>query len=51
MEEHELLPSQRLRDLEGEVAAEIAAAVAFAEGGPLEPVADLLRDVYTPAGS
>jgi pyruvate dehydrogenase E1 component alpha subunit len=51
MEEHELLPSQRLRDLEGEVAAEIAAAVAFAEGGPLEPVEDLLRDVYTPAGS
>jgi pyruvate dehydrogenase E1 component alpha subunit len=51
MEEQGLLPSQRLRDLEGEVAAEIAAAVAFAEAGPLEPVADLLRDVYTPAGS
>jgi pyruvate dehydrogenase E1 component alpha subunit len=51
MEEQELLPSQRLRDLQGGVAAEIAAAVAFAEGGPLEPVADLLRDVYTPAGA
>jgi TPP-dependent pyruvate/acetoin dehydrogenase alpha subunit len=51
MEEQELLPSRRLRDLEAEVAAEIAAAVAFAEGGPLEPVDDLLRDVYTPAGS
>jgi len=51
MEEQGLLPSPRLRDLEGEVAAEITAAVAFAEGGPLEPVADLLRDVYTPAGS
>jgi pyruvate dehydrogenase E1 component alpha subunit len=49
VEEQDLLPSQRLRDLEGEVAAEIAAAVAFAESGPLEPVADLLRDVYSPA--
>jgi pyruvate dehydrogenase E1 component alpha subunit len=51
MEEEGLLPSQRLRELQGGVAAEIAAAVAFAEGGPLEPVADLLRDVYTPAGA
>jgi len=51
MEEEGLLPSQRLRDLQGGVAAEIAAAVAFAEGGPLEPVDDLLRDVYTPAGA
>jgi len=51
MEEEGLLPSQRLRDLQDGVAAEIAAAVAFAEGGPLEPVADLLRDVYTPAGA
>ena len=51
MEEEGLLPSQRLRDLQDGVAAEIAAAVALAEGGPLEPVADLLRDVYTPAGA
>jgi TPP-dependent pyruvate/acetoin dehydrogenase alpha subunit len=31
--------------IEAEVAAEIDAAVAFAEAGTLEPVADLLRDV------
>jgi pyruvate dehydrogenase E1 component alpha subunit len=30
------------------VAAEIDAAVAFAEAGPLEPIEDLTRDVYTP---
>jgi pyruvate dehydrogenase E1 component alpha subunit len=34
--------------LEHEVAAAIAAAVAEAEAGPLEPVADLLKDVGTP---
>ena len=46
-----LLPPQRLRDLQGEVAAEIAAAVAFAESGPLEPEGNLLQDVYTPVGT
>lgn len=35
-------------ELESRVAAEIAEAVAFAEAGPWEPVADLLKDVYTP---
>ena len=49
LEEQDLLPSQRMQELEEEVAGEIAAAVAFAEAGPLEPVDDLLRDVYTPA--
>lgn len=34
--------------LEQGVAAEIAEAVAFAEAGDWEPVADLLKDVYTP---
>ena len=48
LEEQDLLPSQRMQELEEEVAGEIAAAVAFAEAGPLEPVDDLLRDVYTP---
>jgi pyruvate dehydrogenase E1 component alpha subunit len=35
--------------IEAEVAAEIHDAIEFAEGSPLEPVEDLLRDVYTPA--
>jgi pyruvate dehydrogenase E1 component beta subunit/2-oxoisovalerate dehydrogenase E1 component len=34
--------------LEAGVAAEIDAAVAFAEAGTWEPVEDLIRDVYTP---
>ncbi len=34
--------------MEGEVAREIEEAVAFAEAGTLEPVADLTRDVTTP---
>ena len=34
--------------LEAEAAAEVEAAVAFAEAGSLEPLADLERDVYTP---
>ncbi|HEU5303927.1 MAG TPA: pyruvate dehydrogenase (acetyl-transferring) E1 component subunit alpha [Gemmatimonadales bacterium] len=44
------LAPQRLREIQERIAAEIAAAVAFAESGPLEPVDDLLRDVYTRAG-
>ncbi|HEU5303605.1 MAG TPA: thiamine pyrophosphate-dependent enzyme, partial [Gemmatimonadales bacterium] len=44
------LAPQRLREIQERIAAEIAAAVAFAESGPLEPVDDLLRDVYTQAG-
>jgi len=37
--------------IEREVAAEIAAAVTFAETSPFEPAADLLRDVHTAAGA
>ncbi|WP_349617727.1 pyruvate dehydrogenase (acetyl-transferring) E1 component subunit alpha [Azotobacter salinestris] len=43
-----LLDETGLDALEGEASAEVEAAVAFAEAGSLEPVEDLLRDVYTP---
>jgi pyruvate dehydrogenase E1 component alpha subunit len=43
-----ILTDHRWRVLEADVAREVDAAVAFAEAGPLEPVADLTRDVYTP---
>jgi pyruvate dehydrogenase E1 component alpha subunit len=36
--------------LEGEIAAELEAAVRFAEDSPWEPVADLLKDVVTVEG-
>jgi pyruvate dehydrogenase E1 component alpha subunit len=36
-----------LADMETAVAGEVAEAVAFAEAGPWEPVADLLKDVCT----
>jgi pyruvate dehydrogenase E1 component alpha subunit len=36
--------------LEGEIAAEIEAAIAFAEQGSWEPVEDLAKDVYAPVG-
>ena len=41
------------RSMEARVAREVDAAVRFAEGGGLEPVGDLARDVYTasPAGA
>lgn len=53
---------QRLREMSGLTDAglaqveqwaadEVAAAVAFAESGPWEPVDDLTRDVYTPQSS
>ena len=41
-------PSALAADLEADVAAEIAQAVAFAEAGTWEPVEDLTRDVHTP---
>jgi pyruvate dehydrogenase E1 component alpha subunit len=44
-----VLTDTGLAALEQDVAAAIAAAVAEAEGGPWEPVADLLKDVQTPA--
>jgi pyruvate dehydrogenase E1 component alpha subunit len=37
--------------IEAEAAAEVAGAVRAAEEGPLEPVEDLERDVYTPGAS
>lgn len=41
-----LLPAD-LDALEGAVAAEVEAAVQYAEGAPWEPVEDLIKDVYT----
>jgi pyruvate dehydrogenase E1 component alpha subunit len=46
--EEGLLADADLAELEAAVAAEIDAAVRFAEDGPWEPVEDLTRDVYTP---
>jgi pyruvate dehydrogenase E1 component alpha subunit len=43
-----ILTDKSWSDMEAGVAAEIAAAVAFAEAGPWEPVENLTRDVYTP---
>jgi len=43
-----LLDDAGLASLEAEVAAEVQAAIAFAEAGPLEPVEDLERDVLAP---
>ncbi|MGE5760751.1 MAG: thiamine pyrophosphate-dependent enzyme, partial [Gemmatimonadota bacterium] len=43
-----LLTDVAVTALEQEVAAVVAAAVAEAEAGPLEPVAELLKDVLTP---
>ena len=49
MTEHDPLDrSNDARDLEQAVAAEIEAAVAAAEAGPLEPVEDLAKDVLAP---
>jgi pyruvate dehydrogenase E1 component alpha subunit len=42
-----LLPATARQQLEDEIAAEIADAVAFAESGSLEPVASLERFVYS----
>jgi pyruvate dehydrogenase E1 component alpha subunit len=36
--------------LDAEVEEEVAAAVAFAEAGSLEPIEELYRDLYTPQG-
>jgi len=46
LEAQGLLAAEALGQLEAEAEAEVAGAVAEAEAGPLEPVADLLRDVY-----
>ena len=49
IEAADLLDAQALSDIEAAVAAEVEAAVAFAEAGTWEPLEDLTRDVYTPA--
>ncbi len=43
-----LLTDEALAGTESRVADQVAAAVAFAEAGPWEPVEDLTKDVYTP---
>ena len=50
LEAQGLLAAETLGGLEAEADAEVAGAVAEAEAGPLEPVADLLRDVSGTAG-
>jgi pyruvate dehydrogenase E1 component alpha subunit len=47
LRELRLLTDQDFAAIAAAVAAEIDAAVAFAEAGPWEPVEDLTRDVYT----
>ena len=47
LREQGLLDDARLAEVEAEVAAEIAEAVAFADEAPVEPLEDLLKDVYT----
>ena len=41
------LPDEQHRDLENSIKEEIDKAIAFAEAGPLEPIEDLLKDVFT----
>ena len=43
-----LVDASTVTAIEGSVAEEVAAAVAFAEAGTWEPVEQLTRDVYTP---
>jgi pyruvate dehydrogenase E1 component alpha subunit len=45
-----LLTDAEIASIETAVASEIDQAVAFAEAAPLEPVEELLKDVYTPVG-
>lgn len=47
LREEAMLTDQDLTAMEASVATEVAQAVAFAEESPWEPVADLLKDVYT----
>jgi pyruvate dehydrogenase E1 component alpha subunit len=48
LRERGILADGDLATLETSVAVEVAAAVAEAEAGPWEPIADLLKDVHTP---
>jgi len=50
LRQQELLTDKDMAGMEADVAAEVAAAVAFAEAGPWEPAADLLKNVHTPGG-
>jgi 2-oxoisovalerate dehydrogenase E1 component len=47
LQEEELLSDEEYAELERKVASEVADAVAFAEAGSWEPVADLTRWVYS----
>ena len=47
LKQQQRLSDEALAAMEHQVAAEIADAIAFAEAGTLEPVADLARDVMT----
>ena len=49
LREWKLLDESELARVESEIAAEIDAAVQFAESSPREPVEDLLKDVQGPA--
>jgi pyruvate dehydrogenase E1 component alpha subunit len=51
LRESGLLTEDDWKQLEANAAAEVAEAVAAAEGGAWEPLEDLLKDVHTPAGS
>jgi pyruvate dehydrogenase E1 component subunit alpha len=46
-----LLSAGRRQELESSIDQEIEDAVSYAEAAPLEPVNDLARDTYTPAGT
>ena len=49
LREQNLLSSADLAAIAAQVAAAVQSAVEFADAGPWEPLADLTRDVYTPA--
>lgn len=51
LRERQWLGDHDLAEIESSVAAEVVAAVSFAEAGPWEPVEDLTKDVYTPVPS
>ena len=46
-----LLTDEELSGFEAEIAAELDQAIAVAEAGPLEPLEDLTKDVYTPVAT
>jgi pyruvate dehydrogenase E1 component alpha subunit len=46
-----LLTDDDLAGFEADIAAELDQAIAVAEAGPLEPLEDLTKDVYTPAAT